>query len=257
MPKRYFAVVVLLSTCSCMLMAQVVTPNVAVTTNPVIAKFYQLSGWGQALTIQSAVATGTIDYGDGTGTHAITFKVRRDGRLRVDVPDMAVVSIATNYGASTITNGKRIDFSAAQGTQVAGTPIVPIFTPLVELASTNVLTSVFSSTAAQTTISVAKTWNIGDGADAQRSRSGLLQATFDNTTNLLQSISAKAAFEFDFGEIPPRRLIYGDYRQVGPILLPFAVKEYAGNQLISVIQFSSISVNVSLTDADFTVGAPQ
>lgn len=222
----------------------------------IVSKFFQVAGWGQAMTIQTAIATGTVDMQDGTGPHPVIIKISRTGKFRTDISDLNTTVLATYNGATAIVNGKRTDANAGQGTQLATTALVPIFSPLAEVGvSSDVLASLYSSNGTQSTLSIAKSWAIGDGLDAVRTKSGLLQATFDTTTCLLQSVSTKVAFDFDVGNIPVRQTVYSDYRWVGtpPILLPFSIKEYLGKTLISSTQLNAISLNAVLTDADFTV----
>jgi hypothetical protein len=184
---RALPLILALSVLTALAVAQSVSAN-ADRSVGAIRDFATASGWQNVAAVQTAVANGTIDNGDGIA-HAITLKIDRQGRFRSEIPDLEVLMVATVNGGAARAKGKGNGLSVSQGSQLSSSALLPIFLPLVEVGRANVRTGIAKETQATTTVSLAKVWTQGDGLDAKRSRSGLLQATFDNTTHLLTSVS--------------------------------------------------------------------
>jgi hypothetical protein len=226
----------------------------ATTTNlqgASIQAYLTVLGWTEPTTIQSATAIGTVV--SGSEQQPITIRIDRRYGIRVDLPAHNIVLVAGPSGGLQVIDGIRHGITPDRGAQLAASPLIPVFTPLAELSTADVLAGYYSGDANTITFTMAKRWHVQDGSDNRRAKASLYEAVFDRSTHLLTRLDRGRAVgegtAFSFSESAR----YADYRKVGSMLLPFQVTEYLDEQLQATVTFSSITTESALDPSMFAI----
>jgi hypothetical protein len=188
-----------------------------------VRAFYDAAGWRTAPSIQSAVAVGTVQVGDKT--EQFMLKIDRSGRVRTETMSPHIVMIAGPDGGSIRTDDRTKHLSIAEGTSHGASTLLPTFTAVAEIDSSDVAASSSQQDAGgSASVSIKKKWHTGqDSADKLGEEACSMEVTFDPATHLLKTITIqRASSESPFQKFPAV-IEYSDWRPEGTVLLPHTI----------------------------------
>jgi len=223
---------------------------------PLLANMTAATGWSPANIPIDAVASGSVILETPPQTKAVVVKARPSRQIRTEFPSEGTVFVINGP------QGKRTDATRSEdiaGSTILGTKtfVFPFFTELVEYEAPDV--SVLYLGTETVRGELAHRIELKRPARGSRPTDVLLEkasrvvVSLSATSFLPLKIDHFRFSERDAGVSLQLSSYLSDFRRVGPLLVPFQLEEFAGQQRLFTLRSASVQLNVSLSDAEFLI----
>lgn len=212
-------------------------------------------GWQTAISQLDTLTTGTLVR--GTTRLPIVIKTKGTKMLRVEIQrgDGTNVYIVNNGHAQIQSPDGRLRQVALNNSFGQRVWHIPALSLLAEYADAQIdigATTLDNSPALSIPVAV-----IPSSADSQVQANSFRRLT--KTTFLFNADLLVSEIRYNqYDEKPPHdpvpaRIVFSDYRRIGPLFIPFHDTSYQGDTLDYDLYLDSVQFNVGLTDADFAL----
>ena len=221
-----------------------------------LANMTAATGWTQVNIPIDAVANGSVILETPPQTKTVVFKGRPGRQIRTEFPSQGIVFVING------TQGKGREATGSQdiaGSTILGTKtfVFPFFTELVQYNAPDVSVlylgteTVAGQLAHRIELKRPAQW--GRPTDVLLEKASRVVVSLSSTSFLPLKIDHFRFSERDAGVSLQLSSYLSDFRRVGPLLVPFQLEEFAGQQRLFTLRSASVQLNVSLSDAEFLI----
>lgn len=253
--KSVFSCLLLFAFCSSFTLAQAPSPE----SDPAAVQAITLAAQRSGLAVRvplDLLATGNVLLPSGVSVPVVIKQKGKDLiRAETGGADPGTVILNLHRGRVIAAGGTRdLSFQTVVSMQYAAFPLLRDILLPVSAVTVKELRQERISGNSYDRVALAEKTTASDPASPFKERFGA-EAWFDSVTGLLERVSHGIIGENDPWTVSTYTRVFSDYRTVGNLTLPFREDRYLAGEPQSSIQLDSVSLDVGLSDEEFSISA--